>query len=72
MKNQKDSRCCRGCDRGSPAGQRLQERESGAESPTKRVEETTTAVKAEPAAPESPRAYQEQQGQNGRRERVSR
>lgn len=38
--------------------------ESGAEGPTK-VEETTTAAKAEPAAPESPEGVPGQQGQAG-------
>ncbi|WP_302326890.1 hypothetical protein [Enterocloster lavalensis] len=41
--------------------------ESGAEGPTK-VEETTTAAKAEPAAPESPEGVPGQQGQAGTRE----
>lgn len=41
--------------------------ESGAEGPTK-VEDTTTAAKAEPAAPESPEGMLGQQGQAGTRE----
>lgn len=41
--------------------------ESGAEGPTK-VEETTTAAKAEPAAPESPEGVPGQQAQAGTRE----